>query len=931
MEIKKNLYRGFCNWGLPVLLSVFLFASCKDDLQTSVCTGPGISFSVSDGTLWHVTRAAGIPEEKNTPPDSLLGVLPLQAGDGGDGLYLHALLSDNTGNTLRDSERVETRSAPVTDMETYGNFGVFAYLYQGAWDGSATPDFMYNTEVRGEGGVWSPTADYNWPGKGKKLRFFAYAPYNAQGIVVPAPDEAGSPSLTCTVPDEVDLQKDLLVAASGELAGDHNAMAPLAFRHALTSVRFVVGDDMQKGRVTKITLRGVYGKAVYNMDDDSWSGFAEIKDFSQSLDKEVNGQSGEEITPAACTFMMIPQGLPENAEIEVGFTDDMTGTERTLKASIAATTWSQGKRVTYRISTSSISIVPTFSVTAPADFTYAGGSNTYSVTSYASVSRPGDATKTVAVAWTAEFIEDDGMGGYTVISRPDWLTAFTTSDAGSTAGSSFPATVAAQQGVTFNPHNDVLKAAAPVSGTYDLATQGGTATMNTANCYVINAPGRYSLPLVYGNAVKNGTTNSSAYTSTASGSNVLQTFVNHLDAPITDPYIYNNADCTPDNAVLLWQDEQNLVTDVALSSDGKSLTFEVGAATIKQGNALVAVRDASNRIMWSWHIWVTDFVPGLPPTVTPRYEPSETQRDKVVTNLQGVKYTFMGVNIGWCDAETTTYDARSVKVRFTQTTTGVTQVITLTQASHTTSDSGFGNQTYFQFGRKDPMLPGVTSASGSVVDKDCYSDSGYTFDKSGIIPVSIATSILNPHVFYSNDIDNNPYYDRDWCATLYNNLWDADYTGTTENDNTVVKTIYDPSPSGYCLPAPNAFAGLTYDGNTCEFSNFATQLNSPYPSYTDFETKYGWTIYCNKMSGEGSYDASGGVIFYPVTALRDSYGYGKAYNLSSSGDGLCWTAETSSRCGNDVGYLLCFYSEEVKPDDCLDRAIGCAVRPVREK
>lgn len=926
MEIKKNLYRGFCNWGLLVLLPVFLFASCKDDLQTSVCTGPGISFSVSDGALWHVTRAAGNPEEKNTPPDSLLGVLPLQAGDGGDGLYLHALLSDNTGNTLRGSERVETRSAPVTDMETYGNFGVFAYLYQGAWDGSATPDFMYNTEVRGEGGVWSPTADYNWPGKGKKLRFFAYAPYNAQGIVVPAPDEAGSPSLTCTVPDEVDLQKDLLVAASGELAGDHNAMAPLAFRHALTSVRFVVGDDMQKGRVTKITLRGVYGKAVYNMDDDSWSGFAEIKDFSQSLDKEVNGQSGEEITPAACTFMMIPQGLPENAEIEVVFTDDMTGTERTLKASIAAATWIQGKRVTYRISTSSISIVPTFSVTAPADFTYAGGSNTYSVTSYASVSRPGDATKTVAVAWTAEFIEDDGMGGYTVISRPDWLTAFTTSDAGSTAGSSFPATVAARQGVTFNPHNDVLKAAAPVSGTYDLATQGGTATMNTANCYVINAPGRYSLPLVYGNAVKNGTTNSSAYTSTASGSNVLQTFVNHLDAPITDPYIYNNADCTPDNAVLLWQDEQNLVTDVALSSDGKSLTFEVGAATIKQGNALVAVRDASNRIMWSWHIWVTDFVPGLPPTVTPRYEPSETQRDKVVTNFQGVKYTFMGVNIGWCDAETTTYDARSVKVRFTQTTTGVTQVMTLTQASHTTSDSGFGNQTYFQFGRKDPMLPGVKIGNGDFynppIDKDCYSDSGYTFDKSGTAPVTIGTSILNPHVFYCNDVA------QDWCTTSFYNLWSADNIVTTQNDNTVVKTIYDPSPSGYCLPAPNAFTGLTYDGNDCEFSNFATQLNSPYPSNTDFETKFGWTIYCNKMPGEGSYDASGGVMFYPVTGFR--YSTSDLEDVYDYGTCILWTAAPNAMAdfsGNGID----MDSHSFYTTGAYSKSFGCAVRPVREK
>ena len=139
MDLKKNLCRGLGNRSLPVLFSVLLFASCQDDLQTSVHTGPGIRFSVSDGAGWRATRAEGSPAEETTPRDSLLGVLPLQAADGGEGLYLHAMISDNTGNALADDERIGTRSAPVKDMETYGNFGVLAYLYTGAWDGSATP------------------------------------------------------------------------------------------------------------------------------------------------------------------------------------------------------------------------------------------------------------------------------------------------------------------------------------------------------------------------------------------------------------------------------------------------------------------------------------------------------------------------------------------------------------------------------------------------------------------------------------------------------------------------------------------------------------------------------------------------------------------------------------------------------------------------
>jgi hypothetical protein len=557
-------------------------------------------------------------------------------------------------------------------------------------------------------------------------------------------------------------------------------------------------------------------------------------------------------------------------------------------------------------------------VTAPADFTHAGGSKNYSVTSYAAVSRPGDPEKSVPVAWSAEFVEDDGSGGYNVIARPEWLTAFTASGDGGMSAKTFTATITAQQGVISNAHNDALQAAPAVSGTYDLSTSGGTAPMNTANCYVINAPGQYSLPLVYGNAIEDGGTNASAYTSQASGTYVLKSFVNHLDAAITDPYIYNNAGCTPLDAVLVWQDEENLVTNVRLAEDGHRLIFDVPQATIKQGNAIVAVRDADSRIMWSWHIWVTDFVPGLAPTVEERYDPVKTPRDKVVTNYQGVKYTFMGVNIGWCDGETTIYDARSVKVRFTQAETGAMQVITLTQASHTVVNSG--NQPYFQFGRKDPMLPGIRNASGSTVDKGCYSD-GYAFDKSGTGKVAIGVSIQHPHIFY-NFGSASPY---DWCSTSYYNLWSADNTVTTANDNAVVKTIYDPSPVGYHLPSSNAFTGFTYNGSTVSgSSSFGSRFNSPYTSKVDFTDNFGWELYCNKMTGEGSYDTAGGTIFFPASGYRN-LSPGVLLNVGSYG--YFWSAVPYS---TNYGRYLYFYSSNIDPLHNDGRSRGFPVRPVRE-
>ena len=62
------------------------------------------------------------------------------------------------------------------------------------------------------------------------------------------------------------------------------------------------------------------------------------------------------------------------------------------------------------------------------------------------------------------------------------------------------------------------------------------------------------------------------------------------------------------------------------------------------------------------------------------------------------------------------------------------------------------------------MLAGICDASGSAVDKDCYSD-GYAFDKSGTGKVAIGLSIQNPHVFFNY----GGVVPQDWCATSYYN------------------------------------------------------------------------------------------------------------------------------------------------------------------
>lgn len=288
------------------------------------------------------------------------------------------------------------------------------------------------------------------------------------------------------------------------------------------------------------------------MGTQTWSDLDTPATFSQTLDKVTTGTPDEALTSEAQTFMMVPQTLPDGAQLEVVFTDN-SSIDHTLTADIKGTSWPVGKTVTYKISSSSINWSYTLTVSGPADFTYTGGTQPYSVTSYR------ENTKGVqeAAPWTAQYSVDNGVSW--TDTRPEWLTAFTASGAGGTSAQPYDATVSVQTGTDTSPHTTALQNAT-AKGTadtpYNLSNQtdGGPTDENTANCYVVSAPGYYSFPLVYGNALKNRSTNESAYKTGNTGSNILSNFINHTGAGISDPYIANNNGCTPAKAELVWQD-----------------------------------------------------------------------------------------------------------------------------------------------------------------------------------------------------------------------------------------------------------------------------------------------------------------------------------------------------------------------------------------
>ena len=417
-----------------------------------------------------------------------------------------------------------------------------------------------------------------------------------------------------------------------------------------------------------------------------------------------------------------------------------TNTEFTDDESTYTLNASSGHYVTHSISEAYNTFVLT--VTGPSAYTYAGGTNSYSITSYKQNSA---GTKTKAAAWTVSY-DTDGDGVFND-GKPSWLTTFTASGDGGTSASPYDATVAAQTAMTpsAGTASSILAAATPVGSSsdyYDLSTNGGASSMTTANCYMVHAPGYYKLPLVYGNAIKAGADNTIAY-KPGTVSNGTANFVNHAGSNISAPWITKSGSgvnggmaITVDGAQLIWQDVNGLTSNYAI--DGDYLKFQVPAGSIAEGNAVIAVKSGST-IVWSWHIWVTP----------------ETYSNLTTVATGSHNYSVTPVNLGWVGSGSVTksgYEGRSCDVKITQSGGGQTQTFTITQSPNiTVTTSKGGNSPFYQWGRKDPFVPSNGTAN---TDKTVYVGSGV--DSKGWQLVNsgtptIADNIKNPwkHYYYS--------------------------------------------------------------------------------------------------------------------------------------------------------------------------------------
>ncbi len=272
----------------------------------------------------------------------------------------------------------------------------------------------------------------------------------------------------------------------------------------------------------------------------------------------------------------------------------------------------------------------------------------------------------------------------------------------------------------------------------------------TANCYIINSPGDYKFPIIKGNGAKGVI---------ISG----------------DTEEISNAE----SAEIVWQ-SPSFITAAGIQKG--FLTFTTSSA-LPHGNAVVAVKNASGEILWSWHIWSTDYVLG--------------QGDIDVKNYSGKRsYQMMPLNLG---ALSKSYSS----------------------SIWTNTDAAL----FYQFGRKDPF-PAESATNTS----------------SG---GSLKLSILHPDTYYTyNSIGDWCSDSRmNWWDSGSTNTSNSSCSRASDaNTFSGYKTIYDPCPAGYRVPPDDAFTGFTTTGASVSSTSFVNGSFSYDTFAYSFNTGYGNTV-----------------------------------------------------------------------------------------
>lgn len=380
----------------------------------------------------------------------------------------------------------------------------------------------------------------------------------------------------------------------------------------------------------------------------------------------------------------------------------------------------------------------------------------------------------------------------------------------------------------------------------------------TSNCFMVAPGGAFCFNpyKYYVNGVESNNTLLQSWCSSTKIKSVKVLWQTKENGDIGDPIL----------GVVNSEDDHTNIVDLANCDDFNNARIYCRVApNTTGGSGMIAAYDDENgtgNILWSWHIWVTDYTP-------------DAKADGTVDNPKKrvQKYTYGG------------------KIQNPIMDRNLGAMAGYTEIPPNNLEISKTNGFHYQWGRKDPFPSSYSKAATTtnrVYDITVYADKptpgmlnyyqpdgiSYYVRKGENSKVSIRTSYQNPTTTYSSG--------DTWCSETNNNLWD-------ENGK---KTLHDPCPAGWRI------------ASWVNYQAFFTNTG-----YTGSGTSINATVSMN-IKNPSTIIADGGVVMYfeNSTSGNSTYirmtGYQAEFNKFVQIAGMCnfWCREYGR--SNNHGYAL---------------------------
>lgn len=252
---------------------------------------------------------------------------------------------------------VPTAKSRGAEITTVLDFAVSCYVNKN--DELATnPEFLYFTqeEYSGDGTIFESSSgnEYYWLDDTYDYYFYAYAPLAVENREF---TDTKYSVFNYSVPTNANEQVDLLAyfattkqTSDSEPNAFYEYTVSLPFRHILSEISIVQGNDMASGKIYSISLSGLHGAGQYDISHDKWT-IIDKADKSFTLNLTNNGTGTDTSASASLSgtngnFFMLPQSTQDMKMTIVYAGED--GTKKTYTKSLTAN-WEKGKKYTYTL------------------------------------------------------------------------------------------------------------------------------------------------------------------------------------------------------------------------------------------------------------------------------------------------------------------------------------------------------------------------------------------------------------------------------------------------------------------------------------------------------------------------------------------------------------------------------------------------------